>query len=371
MKRIAIDMRPLLEARRAGVGTYAAEMTRALVARGGDRYALFSNAASGAIPADIPPEGPFCEHRFSHLPNRLLNTGFRVGYPRLESLIGPVDALWLPNMNFVATHAPTAVTVHDLSFLRYPRFFTAKQRLWHAAIGFRGMLERTAAIIAVSSHTKDDLMDLCGVPASRISVAPPAAHARYAPADADTVARVRATYGITREYFLFLGALEPRKNVEGLIDAFDLARTDADLVIAGGNGWLCEGIYARAARSKKRDRIRFIGYVQENDKPALYTGALAFAYPSFYEGFGMPPLEAMACGTPVVASRAASLGEVVADAGLLADPYDAAEIAAAMDAAATDSGLRAMLRERGFARAKAYSWEQSAAVVAEVLHTIS
>ena len=133
-----------------------------------------------------------------------------------------------------------------------------------------------------------------------------------------------------------------------------------DLVIAGGRGWLWRGVFRQAARSSARRRIRFLDYVDEADKPALYSSALALAYPSFYEGFGMPPLEAMACGLPVIASHASSLGEVVGPAGLLIDPHDLNELAEAMRAVAEQPALRVRLRQRGLSQAKRFSWEESA-----------
>lgn len=358
--RVAIDIRPLLEEKRGGVSIYAAETARVLAARGGHEYVLFSNGRK-RVPADVPPESSGVKHRFFRYPNRLFNASLAfLGTPTVERLTGEVDAVWLPNLNFVATKKPLAVTVHDLSFVRHPKFFSAKQRLWHRLVDARGTLRRADAVIAVSEHTKADVAETFGIDPGRIHVVHPAAGHEFRPQSPADVARVRAAYGLPEHFFLFLGALEPRKNITGIIDAFSRVSGDAHLVIAGGNGWLYEDIYRRAKSSPKADRIRFIGYVAEGDKPALYGAALGLIYPSFYEGFGMPPLEAMAVGTPVVASHVSSLGEVVGDAGLLVDPYVTGEIAEAMTAIATDDALSRMLRERGLARAKKFTWEESA-----------
>lgn len=370
MNRIGIDIRPLLEPRRAGVPTYAAAMIRALVARADIRYALFLNSFGRPIPADIPPESPVVEHCFSRLPNRLLNAGFRIGLPSVERFTGRLDALWLPNLNFISTKAPLVVTVHDLSFERYPRFFTAKQRLWHSTLGVRSLLKRAARVAAVSEHTKADVCESFGVPVERVVVVPPGIDARFAPQSEEEKSRVRQAYGLHAPFFLFLGTIEPRKNVERLIAAYDACHSDADLVIAGGRGWLYERVMNRAARSPKRNRIKFLDYVIDADKPALYSAASAFIYPSFYEGFGIPPAEAMACGTPVIASRDSALGETVADAGLLVDPYDEGEIARAMDAVLEDTTLNARLRAAGLERAKLFTWGGSAAVLAKTFGEI-
>lgn len=360
--RIIIDIRPLLEPRRSGVGTFTAEATKALAARGAHDYALFANGRGTTVPDDVPAESPHIAHRFSTLPNRLLNASFAfLRRPRLESLAGPADAVWLPNLNFVATSLPVAVTVHDLSFARYPRFFTAKQRLWHRMIDPRRTLRRASAVIAVSEHTRLDVVETYGISPDKVAVAHPGINATFKPQTDAEMRRVREKHGLHRPFFLFLGVIEPRKNVAGLIAAFARCTADADLVIAGGRGWLSDDAFRAAARSPKKGRITFLGYVDEADKAALYAAAAAFVYPSFYEGFGIPPLEAMAVGTPVIASRTSSLGEVVGDAGLLVDPRSPAEIADAMDAVFADLGLAETLRQRGRERARRFTWERTAA----------
>ncbi len=362
--RIALDIRPMLETRRSGVANYTARLLRALLARPappGRSYVLFGNAFGRELPDDLPAPGRGVEHRFSRYPNRLLNAAMAfAGRPRIEDLTGGADAVYLPNLNFAATERPLVVTVHDLSFERYPRFFSAKQRLWHGLVRPRRLLRRAAFTVAVSRHTKADLVETYGVDPERVAVITPAAGPEFAPAGPGEIGRVRARYGLPREFFLYLGTLEPRKNVGGLIAAFEKIGGSAGLVIAGGQGWLYREIFDRAKRSPAADRIKFLDYVDAADQPALYSAAAALVYPSFYEGFGMPPLEAMACGTPVVASQAASLGEVVGDAGLLVDPYDSAEIADAMKAVLEEPGLARTLRARGLARAALFSWTKSA-----------
>ncbi len=360
--RIAIDIRPLLERNRAGVPTYAAEITHALAASGTHEYALFLNAARLAVPADVPAESRRISHQFFSYPNRLLNSGFAfLRTPTIEQLVGDIDAVYLPNLNFVATEKPTIVTVHDLSFVRYPRFFTPKQRLWHSLVGAKRTLERAAAIVAVSEHTKRDIVETFGISEQKIHVVSPGVGTQFKPQSQSEVERVRTKYSLPERFFLYLGALEPRKNIGAIIAAHERAATDADLVIAGGKGWLYDTIFRRAAASKKSDHIRFTGYVDEADKPGLYAAALAFVYPSFYEGFGMPPAEAMAVGTPVIASHATSLGEVIGDAGLLVDPYDHSALATAMDIVTKEPSLVDVLQKKGFAQSKKYTWENAAA----------
>ena len=361
LMRIIVDIRPLLEPRRSGVGTYAAEMVKTLAARGTHDYALFANSRTRDLPPDVPPPSDRVTHRFSRHPNRLLNASFAFfDGPKVERLAGPADVVYLPNLNFIATELPLIVTVHDLSFVRFPHFFSRKQRLWHTFVNARSMLRKASAVVAVANHTKQDVIETFGVREDRVIVASPGVSPTFSPRSEDELDRIRQKYGLKKPYFLFLGALEPRKNIVGIISAYERIGADLDLVIAGGKGWLYEEIFRRAAASPKRGRIRFLGYVDDADKPGLYAAASALVYPSFYEGFGMPPLEAMAVGTPVVASHVSSLGEVVADAGLLIDPYSVDDIADAMSSVVSDARLAAVLRQRGFERAKRFTWDESA-----------
>jgi len=357
--RIAVDIRPLLEKNRAGVSLYTLNLLQELAKNGAHEYALFCNSSRGNFPVDVP-RGSTVSNHFSRYPNRLLNASFAfLHWPRLETLTAGADLVYLPNLNFVATGRPLVTTVHDLSFIRYPEYFSAKQRLWHRAINAERMIRRSSAVVAVSEHTKDDIMELYDLPAERIHVVSPAVGPEYFCRPPHEQTAVREKYNLPTKFILFLGMLEPRKNVTGLIEAFNQLDDDTDLVIAGSPGWKFRQIFAAADRSPKRKRIKFIGYVDETDKPALYSSAWAFAYPSHYEGFGMPVLEAMACGTPVVASHTSSLGEMVADAGLLVNPGKPDEIAFALQSL-QDQRLHDRLHQSGIWRAQQFTWQKSA-----------
>ena len=379
--RIAIDIRPLLERQPGGVASYASRLVRALLEKPAHEYALFCNAfgkagsgqrAAGSLLDSASCQLPAASFFAHHYPNKALNASFAfLQRPLLEDLSGGADAVYLPNLNFVATRKPYVVTIHDLSFMRYPRFFSAKQRLWHAAVRPKKLVTGAAAVVAVSRHTKADIVETFGLPADAVAVVPPAADASYSPRTPSEIARVTKKYGLPERYFLSLGTIEPRKNIRNIIAAFERLAGDETLVIAGGKGWLCRDTFERAARSPARDRIRFIGYVHEADKPALYSAAIALVYPSFYEGFGMPPLEAMACGTPVIASHVTSLGEVVGDAGMLVDPYNASELADAMAAVRDSSSLASELKKRGLERSRMFSWKKSAAALEGVFNSLS
>jgi len=368
--RIAVDIRSLLEKNRAGVSLYTLNLLRELAGTGAHEYALFCNSSKLPFPADAPKDGR-TSHHFTHYPNRLLNASFAFSrWPKIEQLVDGADAVYLPNLNFIATDKPLVVTVHDLSFERYPQFFSLKQRLWHRLVNAEQMIKRAHQIIAVSEHTKDDIMESFGIPALRVHVVPPAVSDEYYCRPPQETSAVREKYSLPGNFILYLGTLEPRKNVAGLIEAFNALNEDVDLVIAGGEGWLYQQIYRAVEQSPKRERIKFIGYVAEEDKPALYSAAAVFAYPSYYEGFGMPALEAMACGTPVMASHTSSLGEVVGDAGLLVNPASTEEMVMALEAILTDGQLGQTLHDRGVERAKQFRWEDSAQKLLRVFEEI-
>ncbi len=394
--RICLDIRPLLDANRSGVGNYTAGLISALLDLpssgfdGAREYVLFANAAGNRLPPDIPAGRIAAERRFLRFPNRLLNAGFALaGWPRIEDLAGGgappaqrraqgpdierapmaggADLSYFPNLNFFATKKPYIMTVHDLSFVRHPDAFSRRQKLWHAAVRPGRVLERAAAVVAVSGHTKSDIMEIYGIPAERIRVINPGVGPEFRPATEAEKIALRTKFGLNKPFFLSLGTLEPRKNIASIIAAFERLPGDAELAVAGGKGWLYRDIFRRAAASPAKNRIRFLDYVADADKPALYSAAIALVYPSLYEGFGIPPLEAMACGAPVIAGHASSLPEVVGAAGLLANPLDVSEIAEAMRAVADGPSLRLALSSAGIARAKKFSWKESAVRLSELI----
>jgi glycosyltransferase involved in cell wall biosynthesis len=372
MTKVAIDVRSLLQADKAGVPLYTLNLVRWLTMRSANDYCLFCNSYGAPFPEDAPPETEHVSHHMTRIPNKLFNASLMLsGNPKIDRLAGDADVLYLPNLNFASSKCPTVVTVHDLSFRRYPEFFSPKRRLWHKMIDPDRLISNAARVIAVSRHTKDDVIETYGVDESLIEVVSPAVSGAYVRQDEKRIEEARRRYILPKRYVLYLGTLEPRKNIEGLIDAFNMISSDIDLVIAGGKGWMYDRIFRKAKESAKHDRIHFAGYVKEEDKPALYTGARAFIYPSFYEGFGIPALEAMACGTPVVASHASSLGEVVGDAGLLVNPNDTEEIAQSIDRILEDKMLRIRFKEKGLERAAGFSWETGAQTLERVFREVA
>ena len=285
----------------------------------------------------------------------------------------PVDLLHVQYTAPPLAPCPVVATVHDLSFEHLPATF--KRRSWmQLRLTVRRTARRAAHVITPSEFTRRDICETYRVPAGRTSAIPLAASERFAPAPAGEVGRVRRAYRLgAGDYLLAVGSIQPRKNLIRLVHAYaDLrvARAGAKLpklVIAGKRAWLYEGtLRAVAERGLGPEDVIFTGYVPEADLPALYTGALGFVYPSYFEGFGLPPLEAMRCGTPVVVADRTSLPEVVGDAGLAFDPFDTGALAHALARLVADGPLRARLRERGLARAASFSWRETARRTLEV-----
>lgn len=373
--RIGIDVRCLAEGKRTGVEEYTLALLAGLFELDHENeYILFFNAWKKDIPdfvAECVTKYPNVTLRAYRFPNKLLNLSlWYLSFPKLDRLIGGTDIFFLPNLNFAAVSDKTklVVTAHDLSFELFPETFSWKRRIWHYFINFRRLARSADRVIAVSQSTKDDLMTYYGVPERNITVVESGIGEQFRALsrnDAELV-RVQEKYRLPYRFILTLATLEPRKNILALIRAYEAllalkhpALEKYALVIAGTRGWKCEEIFEAIARSPYRDRIILPGFIEDADKTALYNLAGVFVYPSLYEGFGFPPLEAMACGVPVIASHSSSLPEVVGDAGILIDPYQPDELLQALRQVLTDQALVESLRAKSLARAKLFIWEKA------------
>lgn len=278
----------------------------------------------------------------------------------------PVDLLHVQYTAPPLTPCAVVATIHDLSFEHLPETFKRRSRM-QLRLTVRRTARRASRVIVPSEHTRRDIIETYDVEPERVSVTPLAAPESFAPvADEREVLRVRELYKIEGDYILTVGSIQPRKNLTRLISAYSAlrrARPQANLpklALVGKRAWLYDETLRRIENCGLQDLTVLTGYVSESDLPALYTGALCFVYPSYFEGFGLPPLEAMQCGAPVIAGNLTSLPEVVGDAGLLVDPFDEAALAQAIGRMIDDSNLRARLRLKGLERARQFSWRETA-----------
>ncbi len=361
---IGIDASRVIAAS-TGTERYSYELLAAL-ARHDHRndYWLYCNG----IPAVLPPLAP--NFRLVNLPARRLWTYTRLG---VAVRVQPPAVLFVPSHTLpVPTPRNSVVTIHDLGYRVFPAAHTRLRRielhlttLWSARAARR--------VIAISHATRHDLITHYRIAPEKITVIHHGVSAAFAPVhDERALVAVRDRYAIgAAPYLLYVGTVQPRKNLARLIDAFALARAHTGspvrLVLAGKRGWLTAAIEHRAAARGLGDAVHFAGYVADGDLPALLSGARAFVFPSLYEGFGMPVLEAMACGTPVLTSTTSSLPEVAGDAALLVDPHDTAAIADGLTRLLTDDRLHATLRERGRAHAARFTWAATAQATLGVL----
>lgn len=366
MSRIAIDYTPAYE-QGGGIGRYVRELTAALALEDPvTDYRLFV-AGSKRNQLSHPP-GPNFDWRTTILtPRWLARIWQRAQLPLpVEAFTGPVDLFHATDFVLPPTFPRTRslLTVHDLSFIRVPDAASPSLRRYLEAVVPRSV-KRADHVLADSQATKDDLMEFYRTPADKISVLYSAVDSRFGPVtDESALQEVLDRHGLKDlAYVLSVGTVQPRKNYSGAIRALSRLRDegiDLHYAVAGGSGWLEDEMYRSIRDTAMDDRVHILGFVPDEDLPALYSGARALLAVSLYEGFGLPVLEAMACGTPVITSNLSSLPEVAGDAGVLVDPLDTEAISDAIRRLLTDGALRKQLVAAGFEHVKRFSWARAA-----------
>ncbi|HLY66374.1 MAG TPA: glycosyltransferase family 1 protein [Chloroflexota bacterium] len=358
--------------RQAGVSRFTEQLIRALQRRDTDaRYSVFLNeTARGGF-----NDSSNMRFRYTRLP--AVKPAVRVLWEQLllPLMSGSFDVLHCPVNVLPATlGCPAVLTIHDLTFLRYPERFRPERRRYLTTFTSLSA-KRAARVMTDSVHTKQDVMELLRVPADKIEVVYPGVDDEFQPQPQEKVAELRRRYGLPEEFILYVGTLEPRKNVELLLRAYNLllgrGLLQWPLVIGGGAGWMFDRIFSEVERSGLTDRVIFPGYIDPGDLACWYTAASAFVYPSIYEGFGLPPLEAMACGTPVIVSDTSSLPEVVGDAGIKIDPRNAEELADRLAEVLQSKDKREQLAAAGRARAASFTWDRAARQTMQVYRQAS
>jgi len=288
----------------------------------------------------------------------------------------PVDILHVQYTSPPFTPCPVVNTIHDLSFEHLPETF--KRRSWRQMrLTIRRSAQSAAHILTDCDFARDDILKTYGIAPERVTAVPLAAAVRFSPVrDERELDRVRNKYGINGKYILTVGSIQPRKNIPRLIRAYSMLCRERNLeplpklVVVGKRGWLYEDTLATAESSTVRDRIILTGYVDDKDLPALYSAASCFVYPSYFEGFGIPPLEAMRCGTPTITGDRTCFPEIIGDAGLMVDPFDEQAIKRGIVRVLTEQTLRDELIEKGLERANSYDWLKTARQTLDVYESV-
>lgn len=368
---IAVDIRCLTDRRLTGIGWYTFHLVSAMAAQAPfDRFFLFASGTNETLdrrPAITAHNITVVEQP---IPNKLLTLAMRApGGLCLEKLLPKTPDIWFfPHPHIVRTKLPYVVTVHDLALQLLPNFFTVADHLRERLIRSELLAQGAKRVLAVSENTACDITREWNIPRERIVVTHlgvdgHAFGAREQPSDRS----FRAAYDLNRPYILALATVEPRKNFASVIEAYHAFRAEGGaalpLVLVGGQGWKSKHLNDSIAASTFRADIRLLGYIPEKHKPAMYRGATAFLFPSFYEGFGLPVAEALSSGTPVITSFAGSLPEVAQNAALYVDPFNVTDLTQALHHLFDPkhgAALRSDLRTRGIERAQAFSWAATA-----------
>lgn len=374
---ILIDVRLLSRGGFSGIHEYTRQIVEHLIELDQEnRYQLFYSGFN----KNPLPESWLGRKNVSiidwKMPNKLLDLGSRTNIFKIEKFI-KTNLIFSPHFNILRTNLPRVITFHDLSFIHHPYFFNFRQRLWHWLQDYQKQAKEAARIIADSEFTKSDLMNAFKIPEEKITVIYPGVNPEFKklkPEDAG-LKNFREKYKLDYPFVLYLGTLEPRKNIPAIIRTFSSIKTNPEfknlkLILAGQPGWLYSDTLKEARNSPFKKGIVFWGKVENQDRIFLYNLCRVFVYPSFFEGFGFPPLEAQGCGAPVIVSNRTSLAETMTGSALLTDPWRIDEFSEKLKSILSDNTLRDNLINQGFQNAKRFSWNQTAKKTIELFKTL-
>jgi len=400
---IGIDIRVLARGTRTGIEEYLLNLLpRLLRIDSSVQYKLFYNGLK-KVKLDYPWLNlPNVELKQFKYPNRILDACSQLfKWPKIDKFLGEVDVFFSPHFLPITVpgNCKRIITFHDLSFKQHPQFFSVSRKLWHFLTFPKFQAKRADKILADSFSTKEDLINVYNIDPRKIEVVYLGIKHSFKPIDRQNsrFKQVVREYGLPDNFILYFGTIEPRKNLISLIKAFELLKRkslgsspetiwkgfegvvkekkknkfeDLKLVIAGSRGWIYKQIFEKAEHSPFKKEIIFTGFIKDEHKPYLYNLAKAFIYPSFFEGFGFPPLEAMACGIPAIVSNSSSLPEVVGKGAIMVDPYKIEELSYAIEKVLQDEQLRGDLISKGLAQAKKFDWDNTAKQVLNVARKI-
>ncbi len=391
---VGIDIRVLAKEARTGVEDYLINLLSRLLneSDGKIKYKLFYSGFKKFKPNHPWLKNKNVKIKKIKIPNRIFDLILRFfNFPKIDKLLGGVDVFISPHFLItpLSKSARRIMIFYDLSFLRFPEFFSWQKRLWHKLMFPRKQAIRAHSIIAISNSTKEDLINLYKINSQKIKVVYPGIDAKFKPIkDEAKLKEVKDKYQLPENFILYFGTIEPRKNIISLIEAFEEIKKEKQgkildvswhgfegivkgskeeffdfsklkLIIAGEKGWLYREVFEKAQKSDLRNDIIFTGFIEEDDKSYLYNLAKIFIYPSFFEGFGLPPLEAMACGTPVIVSNKSSLSEVVGDSAITINPENPNEISWAIREILENQKLSDYLSEKGRERSRQFNWDKA------------
>jgi glycosyltransferase involved in cell wall biosynthesis len=379
---IGIDGRALTNGRRSGIEEYVYQIINSLaLLYPQHEFRVFYNGAK-KLPANVVfPNYKNLKIIEGKFPNRFIDfTGVFFDYPKVDKLLGGIDIFFSPHFFWASlAKCPRVITFHDLSFIRYSEFFPWQKRLWHWRMFIKRQIASASHFIAVSNSTKLDLMEYFDVREDKISVIYEGInHKEFRPISKDSkeILDFKRRNNLPEKFFLYLGTVEPRKNIISILEAYRLCRklklipSEIYFVIAGNIGWLAKDVISLMSSPGFKDLVIFRSNVKSEERVFWYASAEALIFPSYFEGFGLPPLEAMACGIPVITSNRSSISEVVGDGAIMIDPFRPEEIAFSMSLVINDEVFKEDLRNKALNRAKFFSWERTAKATFDIFQKI-
>jgi len=378
---VGIDIRVLGSRTKSGIEEYTENLLSQLIPLDPSiKYKLFYSSLRNNLPSYEWLSFDNVEVKKFRWPNKMLFTSARFfNRPYIDELLGGVDVFFSPHF-FLAPlswKCKRVTTIHDLSFIRFKEFFSWRKIAWHRLeMNPLEQCKLSDLIITVSESTKKDLENLFNIDPQKISVVPSGIDSHITRPSEDELNKFRREKNLPHNFILSLGKIEPRKNILGLIRAFNKLKEtnkflDLNLVIIGARGWLYHDVFKESKKSRYSKNIIFTSYINDNEKRYYYSLANCFVYPSFFEGFGFPNLEAMICGTPVVTSNSSSIPEVVGNGPILINPNSVGEIAQAITNILVDTKLSKSVVSGGLLIAKKYDWKASAIKTMELITRIS